>query len=96
MTQGYALNFAKKIEFGKNDKVMTYYGTTASKDSRGEEFFCYIRCGLAGYRQMQDDFLHQTPALPETYGEVIYRDSIPEPDEKAIEFLNNWVAERRL
>ena len=88
LNNNYSPSFAEKVKFGKGDRVMAYFG----KNSFGLEFFCYIRCDLDGYRKMQDDFLNNISATPETYGEVIYKDFIPEPDEKAKEFLKNWTA----
>jgi len=89
MTQSYTPTFAEKVKFGKTDKVMVYYG----KNGLGEVFFCYIRCGLEGYKKMKEDYLNQASALPSSYGEVIYKDTIPEPDEKAKAFLKKYLAE---
>lgn len=89
MTNVYTPSFAEKVKFGKNDSIMTYYG----RNGLGVDFFCYIRCDFNGYRKMQDDYLNKNYAKPESYGSIIYKDYIPEPDEKAKEFLKNWLAE---
>ncbi len=89
MTAPYTPTFAEKVKFGKKDSIMTYYG----KNGLGEQFFCYIRCGLDGYKKMQEDFASKAFAAPESYGEIIYKDYILEPDNKAVDFLKNWLAE---
>ncbi|MEZ5691017.1 MAG: hypothetical protein R3D71_05060 [Rickettsiales bacterium] len=88
MAENYIPTFAEKVKFGKSDAIMTYYG----KNRQGEDFFCYIRCDFEGYRKMQEDYLNRTYATPESYGKVIYRDELPEPDAKAEKFLSDWVA----
>ncbi len=89
MITSFTPTFAEKISFGKTDKVMVYYG----KNGLGDDFFCYIRCGLAGYAKMKNDYLTETSAYPEDYGEILYQDFISEPDEKAKEFLKKFLAE---
>ncbi|MEZ5691060.1 MAG: hypothetical protein R3D71_05290 [Rickettsiales bacterium] len=80
------INFAEKVKFGSGESVVTYYG----KNLLGESFFCYIRCDMDGYKKMKEDFLGKRHRNPESYGKIIYRDNIPEPDEKAREFLRTW------
>ena len=89
MTSTHTMSFAEKVWFGKNDKVVTY----RASNSCGVDFFCYIRCGLAGYKKMQDDFLNKISDTPQSYGEVLYKDYLPDPDEKAREFLAIWARE---
>ena len=79
--------FTKRIEFQRNDWIMVYHG----QDILRREFFCFIRCGLEGYTKMQNDFYNKTPALPAGYGQVIYKDYLPQPDEKAQAYLENWI-----
>lgn len=86
---GSQLKFAERIELEKNDYVMIYRAT----DLYGQDFFCYIRCGLEGYSKMQNDWMNKTQALPSSYGEVIYRAFLKDPDAKAQAFLDNWYAE---
>ena len=88
MTTKYTPTFAEKVKFGKKDSIMTYFG----KNWHGV-FFCYIRCELDGYRKMQEDYQNKIADTPESYGEVIYKDFSPEPDEKAKEFLKKWLVE---
>lgn len=89
MPAAYTPTFAEKVAFGKEDKIMVYYG----RNGLGAEFFCYIRCGLEGYRKMKDDYLTKASVLPESYGDILYKDYLPEPDEKAKAFLKAWLAE---
>lgn len=42
---------------------------------------------------MQEDYQNKLADTPESYGEVIYKDFSPEPDEKAKEFLKKWLVE---
>jgi hypothetical protein len=87
--QSYTTTLVEKVQFGKNDTVMTYY----AQNSASSPFFCYIRCELAGYKKMHNDFLNKIFATPESYGEVIYKDNVHTPDEKAKEFLRIWAEE---
>jgi hypothetical protein len=48
---------------------------------------------LDGYKKMLADQEAKPFVKPEIYGEVIYKDFIAEPDAKAKEFLNKWLAE---
>lgn len=81
------LNFTEKVKFSGRDCIITYFG----KNFLGENFFCYIRCNIDGYRKMKDDFTGKSYRNPTDYGEIIYRDNISEPDKKAKEFLKNWM-----
>jgi hypothetical protein len=87
----YTPTFAEKVRFGKLDNVMTYFG----KNGLGKDFFCYIRCGLEGYKTMLEDFDNKITANPAVYGDIIYKDFIAEPDEKAKNFLEKWLAENK-
>lgn len=79
-------SFADKVKFGKGESIVTYYG----QNLLGTKFFCYIRCNMDGYLRIKSDFANGFYSHPESYGEIIYRDNIPEPDEKAKEFIKNW------
>ena len=83
---GSSINFAEKVKFGSGENIVTYYG----KNLLGEDFFCYIRCNINGYKKIKEDFANKSYRTLEEYGEVIYRDNIPKPDAKAEEFLKNW------
>ena len=83
----YSPSFAEKVKFGSGESVVTYFG----KNLLGESFFYYIRCDMDGYRKMKEDFLYKNYSNPETYGEVIYSDNLPEPDEKAKAFLKKYI-----
>ena len=65
---------------------MAYYGV----NMLGEKFFCYIRCGLDGYKRMHLDYINNISASPEHYGEVLYRDNIEKPDAKAEKFIQEY------
>lgn len=80
------ISFAEKLKFNGNACIVTYYG----KNLLGNDFFCYIKCDMAGYKKIKDDFVNKSYRKLEEYGEIIYRDNIPKPDEKAKEFLKNW------
>lgn len=79
--------FAKRVEFEKNDSVMVY----RAKDAKGRDFFCYIRCKLEGYKKMHEDFETRTAGKPSDYGEIIYRDFLKDPDQKAKDFLAEYL-----
>ena len=80
-------SYTDRARLEKNFYIQTFYGVT----SELQNFFCYIKCDMEGYRKMQNDFLNQISARPAAYGEVIYIDDIPEPNEKAKLFLQNWL-----
>ena len=83
----YRVNFAEKVNFEKNDYIQIYYG----RNSLGVDFFYYIRCNIEGYKKMKEDYLNKIVTNPESYGEIIYKDQLSEPDEKAKTFLANWL-----
>lgn len=78
----YELSFADRVSLEKNDYIQTFFGNG---------FFCYVRCDNDGFKRMHEDYLNQVPCHASDYGTVIYRDQIAEPDEKAKEFLANWL-----
>ena len=81
--------FVEKVKFKKINKVMTYYGI----NGLGWQFFAYIVCGLDGYKKMQHDAENKLTANVTAYGEIIYTDFLPEPDDKAKAFLKQWLEE---
>ena len=83
------LKFAELVKLKDNDLVMTYKGTTPE----GENFFAYILCNQNQVSLMRGDFQNKISRPLTEYGEVIYFDYLPEPDEIATEFLANWTAE---
>ena len=83
----FSISHAENISFEKQDNIQLYYGINALK----EEFFCYIRCNKTGYKKMQEDYLNKASAKPEEYGQVIYKDYLAEPDDKAKEFLEKYL-----
>lgn len=68
--------------------IMTY----RAKDESGGDFFCYIKCNYDGYQKINHDYLDKKSAVPSTYGEVLYADYLVDPDEKAKNFLADWLA----
>ena len=82
------MKFAEQVKLnqGKN-LIMTYHGQIV-----GIDFFAYIKCREDGVKLMHEDFASNTGRALEEYGEVIYRDNIAEPDEKACKFLQEYLA----
>ncbi len=71
-----------------NDLIMTFRGEIA-----GIDFFAYIKCSEAGVKLMHADYASGDSHPLSEYGEVIYRDNLKDPDAKAKEFLQNYIAE---
>ncbi len=84
------VGFAEKLSFSRGDNVVVY----KAKNMLDMPFFCYIRCGLDGYKRLKYDYEAKVFSTPDSYGEVIYRDNIPEPDDKAKKFLENWLKDK--
>lgn len=82
------LSFSEKVKLETSKLVMKYRAAGKS----GRPYFAYIYCDERGVKKMHDDYENNITAKPESYGEVIYSDAISEPDEKAKEFLKNWLA----
>lgn len=83
------LKFTERVKLNAgNDLIMTYRGQVA-----GQDFFAYIKCNEKGVKLMREDWETSTPRQLDEYGEVLYRDNIVDPDEKALEFLKNYLAE---
>ena len=81
-------NFARLIAKQLNSKVILYRATT--KD--GQDFYAYIRCNEKQARKMKQDFLEKTPCRDVAdYGEVIYKTFGKNPDEKAKNFLSEYL-----
>ncbi len=68
--------------------------TYRAKSAEGQDFFAYILCNKEQVIAMKSDFAAKRAATPESYGEVIYADFLPDPDEKAKAFLAAWLAEK--
>jgi hypothetical protein len=82
-------SFVERIEFGKTNSIMLYQGI----NGLGWKFFAYIVCGLEGYKKLQQDAQNKATTNINSYGEIIYTDFLPEPDEKAQAFLKQWLKE---
>jgi hypothetical protein len=83
------LKFTERVKLNSgNDLIMTYRGQIA-----GEDFFAYIKCEEKGVKLMRQDWETSTPRKLEEYGEVLYRDTVIDPDDKAKEFLQNYLAQ---
>ena len=84
------LKFTEKIKFNQyNDLIMVYKGQI----TQGIDFFAYIKCDEKGVNLMREDYHTKTARHMDEYGEVIYQDNIKEPDEKAKQFLEDYIAE---
>ncbi len=84
-----ALKFTERVKLNAgNDLIMTYRGQVG-----GQDFFAYIKCEEAGVKMMRGDYEDAVARKIEEYGEVIYRDNVKDPDEKAVQFLQDYLAE---
>lgn len=91
MSAAFKISFADRTSLEKHDYIQIYHGLSAI----GERFFCYILCNRDGFTRMNQDYLDEVAADPASYGEIIYRDNIPEPDDKAVQFLEKYLADRK-
>lgn len=83
------LKFTERVKLNAgNDLIMTYRGQVG-----GQEFFAYIKCEEKGVKLMREDWETSTARKLEEYGEVIYKDNLKDPDEKALEFLKDYLAD---
>ena len=56
--------------------------------------FSYVKCDRAGVEKMRKDYENNVAVSDlSVYGEVLYRDNIKDPDEKAKAFLRQWLAD---
>lgn len=84
------LSFTERLNMEKNDSVMLYRG----RNGAGQDFFAYIVCQRGGVEKMHKDYENgATVEDISEYGEVVYLDYLVDPDEKAIAFLKEFVAE---
>jgi hypothetical protein len=83
------LTFVERIKLKTSKLVMTYRARTLD----GRDYFAYILADEPEIKQMRADYDAKKPVRPDVYGEIIYQDYLKDPDEKAIAFLENWVAE---
>ncbi|MEZ5691123.1 MAG: hypothetical protein R3D71_05615 [Rickettsiales bacterium] len=80
--------FAAVVKEKSKSSVVLYKAT--SRD--GNDFYAYIRCDERQYHKMKRDFMTRTPCRDVSdYGEVIYIKSGQEPDDKAKEFLAEYL-----
>ena len=81
------LQFTDKTLLRNNFLIMTYRG----KDAAGNAFFAYLRCNDDGVALLRRDYADAIHRTLETYGEVLYTDSLANPDAKAQTFLAEYV-----
>lgn len=82
------MKFTERVKLKQgNDLIMTYRGQVM-----GVDFFAYIKCTEHGVKLMYSDYETSTPRALDEYGEVIYKDNITNPDEKAQKFLQEYIA----
>ena len=79
--------FTDLIKISHNKSVMTYYGTSFD----GRDFIAYIVCTPETAKLMYRDFSDKTSRAIAEYGEVIYKDFVSEPDDKAKDFLADYI-----
>ena len=79
-------SFVDRVSFARGRQVVLFKST-----ANGKPFFAYILCDIDGYQKIMSDYKSQTKNHPfNTCGEVLYLDFIAAPDEKALEFLQDW------
>ena len=83
--------FKDLIRTSNNKSVMAYYGTDTNK----RDFFAYIICDPQAAKRMYHNYQTRTQDKISDYGEVIYKDYISEPDDKAKEFLKKYLADNK-
>ena len=84
------LKFTEQVKLRNSSKlVMLYNGV----DMHGKSFFVYFLSDDKQIRLMRDDYQKGTARKIGEYGQMLYSDYLPEPDAKAIDFLNKWVAD---
>jgi hypothetical protein len=81
--------FTELIKISGGKSVMIYSGV----DGFGASFFAYIICTPDKAKLMFSDYENGIKRQLFFYGNPIYIDFIPEPDEKAKEFLQKYLAE---
>ena len=81
------MKFSEKVKLGQwKNLIMTYHGQIM-----GQDFFAYIKCTAIGVKLLHEDYDNDIPRALEEYGEVIYSDTIPDPDAQALEFLKSYI-----
>ena len=81
------LKFTEQIKLKNSKLVMLYNGV----DTHGHKFFVYFLSNEKQVRLIREDYQKNTARTIGEYGEMLYSDYLPEPDSKAIEFLNKWI-----
>jgi hypothetical protein len=81
------IKFTDKILLESNNAVVTYH----AKNGLGVDIFAYILCDAKQLAKMREDYSISKVMDMYEYGEVIYKDFIPEPDEKAKTFLKEYL-----
>ncbi len=85
------LSFTEKLKLEGKKTLMLYRGRTVET---GREFIAYIVCDKEKAVKMYDDYdKSQKVDTIEEYGEVVYVDYIPDPDQKALDFIEEWKKE---
>jgi hypothetical protein len=79
--------FTDLIQISNNQSIIRYTGANQS----GQQFFAYIKCSPDTAKLMYRDYEANTSRNIAEYGEIIYRDFLSEPDEKAKAFLEQWL-----
>ena len=82
-----SISFVERIKFEKENSIIIYRG----KNHVNQAFFAYILCDKNGLAKMRADHAGNITAQLNSYGKVIYGDDIADPDEKAEEFLGEFV-----
>jgi hypothetical protein len=83
------LTFIEKIKLQDSKLVLLYQG----KNKQGRAFFAYFLCDAAQVRLMREDVAAGNSRVISEYGEMLYSDYLPEPDENATIFLREWAEE---
>lgn len=83
-------NFIQKVALSKGqDIIMTYHAQVEAY-----HLFAYIKCDEKSIALLHSDQASNTLRSLEEYGEVIYRDSIPMADTKALDFLKAYIEQQ--
>ena len=84
------LKFTEQVKLKQCGKlVILYHGI----DAAAKSFFVYFLSDARQVAMMREDYVNNTARVITEYGEMLYSDYLPAPDEKAVNFLNNWIAE---
>ena len=81
-------NFVENLKLETADLVMTY----RAKTPEGKDFFAYILSNKEQVKTMKRNYAESKAVPPIYYGQVLYLDYLVDPDQKAKDFLKNWLA----